>query len=87
MIAAGVNAKELATYMGHASITITLDRYGHLFPTAHAGFLRRAADWYAERGITLERVLSDNAKAYHSRFTMAECASAPVGMRQSPPAT
>jgi integrase len=32
MIAAGVNAKALATYMGHASITITLDRYGHLFP-------------------------------------------------------
>lgn len=34
MIAAGVNVKELATYMGHSSITITLDRYGHLFPGA-----------------------------------------------------
>ena len=32
MIAAGVNAKALSTYMGHASITITLDRYGHLLP-------------------------------------------------------
>lgn len=32
MIGAGVNAKALAVYMGHASITITLDRYGHLFP-------------------------------------------------------
>src|SRR5262249_53888098 len=32
MIAAGVNAKALSTYMGHASITITLDRYGHLMP-------------------------------------------------------
>jgi integrase len=32
MIAAGVNAKALSSYMGHASITITLDRYGHLFP-------------------------------------------------------
>ena len=32
MIAAGVNAKALSTFMGHASITITLDRYGHLFP-------------------------------------------------------
>jgi hypothetical protein len=29
-----------------------------------AAFLKRAAAWYAERGITLERVLSDNAKAY-----------------------
>lgn len=32
MIAAGVNAKALSSYMGHASITITLDRYGHLMP-------------------------------------------------------
>jgi integrase len=32
MIAAGVNAKTLSTYMGHASITVTVDRYGHLFP-------------------------------------------------------
>jgi integrase len=32
MIGAGVNAKALSTYMGHASIGITLDRYGHLMP-------------------------------------------------------
>jgi integrase len=32
MIAAGVNAKTLSTYMGHASITITMDRYRHLMP-------------------------------------------------------
>ncbi len=32
LIAAGVNSKAVSTYMGHASITITLDRYGHLFP-------------------------------------------------------
>ena len=32
MIAAGVNAKALASYMGHASVTITYDRYGHLMP-------------------------------------------------------
>ena len=32
IIAAGVNAKALSTYMGHSSITITLDRYGHLMP-------------------------------------------------------
>jgi integrase len=32
MIAAGVNAKALATYMGHSSVMITLDRYGHLMP-------------------------------------------------------
>jgi integrase len=32
MIAAGVNAKALQTFMGHANISITLDRYGHLMP-------------------------------------------------------
>ena len=32
-----------------------------------ARFLERAAAWYQERGVVVERVLSDNAKAYHSR--------------------
>jgi integrase len=48
MIAAGVNAKALATYMGHSSITVTLDRYGHLMPgneNEAAGLL----DAYLER--------------------------------------
>ncbi len=32
MIAAGVSAKALSTYMDHSTITLTLDRYGHLLP-------------------------------------------------------
>jgi integrase len=32
MIAADINAKALSAYMGHSSVTITLDRYGHLMP-------------------------------------------------------
>lgn len=32
LIAAGANAKTISTLMGHASITITFDRYGHLMP-------------------------------------------------------
>lgn len=32
MIAAGVNAKSLCTYVGHSGIQITYDRYGHLMP-------------------------------------------------------
>ncbi|MFL5858700.1 MAG: site-specific integrase, partial [Solirubrobacteraceae bacterium] len=31
-IAAGLNAKTVATYLGHANIAVTFDRYGHLFP-------------------------------------------------------
>jgi integrase len=36
MIAAGVNAKALSTFMGHANISITLDRYGHLMSGSEA---------------------------------------------------
>lgn len=35
-IAAGINIKTLSTWMGHSSITITLDRYGHLLPGSAA---------------------------------------------------
>jgi integrase len=36
MIAAGVNAKALSTFMGHANIAITIDLYGHLMPGSEA---------------------------------------------------
>jgi integrase len=36
MIAAGVNAKALSTFMGHAAIAITIDLYGHLMPGSEA---------------------------------------------------
>lgn len=49
MIAAGVNAKALSSYMGHSSITVTFDLYGHLMPGSEAesaellgAFLERA---------------------------------------------
>lgn len=34
MIAAGVNSKALQMFMGHATISVTLDQYGHLLPAA-----------------------------------------------------
>ena len=34
MIASGANLKALSTVLGHASIAISLDRYGHLLPGA-----------------------------------------------------
>ncbi len=36
MIAAGVNAKALSTFMGHAKIAVTFDLYGHLMPGSEA---------------------------------------------------
>lgn len=51
MIAAGVNAKALSTYMGHANIAITFDRYGHLMPGNEAE-ARSLADAYLARDIS-----------------------------------
>jgi integrase len=48
MIAAGVNAKALSVYMGHSSITVTLDRYGHLMP-GHEGEAAAMLSRYLER--------------------------------------
>jgi integrase len=36
MIAAGVNAKALSMFMGHSSIKVTFDLYGHLMPGTEA---------------------------------------------------
>ena len=33
MILAGVQIVALSRFMGHTSITVTIDRYGHLYPT------------------------------------------------------
>jgi integrase len=55
MIAAGVNAKALSVYCGHANIGITMDRYGHLMPgneAEAAGLL----DAYLERANTAARL-------------------------------
>jgi integrase len=54
MIAAGINAKALSTYMGHSSIQITFDLYGHLMP----GYMDEAAgmlDAYLARADTSVR--------------------------------
>jgi integrase len=49
LIAAGVNAKAISSYLGHASIQVTFDVYGHLMPGNEAeaaalleGYLERA---------------------------------------------
>lgn len=47
-IAAGLNAKTVSTYLGHADIATTFDRYGHLFPGAEHE-ARGLLDAYMER--------------------------------------
>jgi integrase len=47
MIAAGINSRALSTYIGHSSITITLDRYGHLLPGNETQAAQLLDNWLA----------------------------------------
>jgi integrase len=50
-IAAGANPKEVAARAGHASVSFTLDRYGHLYPEADLNLRERLdAIWSASGG-------------------------------------
>jgi hypothetical protein len=76
MIAAGVNAKALSTFMGPANISITLDRYGHLMPGSEdeaAGMLDAYLDVQRERA-------EEAARSAGARLT-GEQSGKPVGER------
>jgi integrase len=45
-IAAGANPKEVSVRAGHASVSFTLDRYGHLYPEADTALRNRLDDLY-----------------------------------------
>jgi hypothetical protein len=53
LIAAGAHPKAIQSHLGHSSITVTLDRYGHLFP---ADLDRLADRLEAARNVALDRL-------------------------------
>lgn len=59
--------------------------YAELLPGQDAqtcvGFLERACAWYRDHGVAIERVLTDNAKAYHSRAWLDANARLGIGRR------
>ena len=52
-----------------AYVEVLADERG---PTA-AAFLRRATSWFAQQGIRVERVMSDNGAGYRSNTHAAVC--------------
>ena len=52
---------------------------------ACAAFLGRAIGWYRERGVSVERILTDNAAAYRSRPWRLVCARTRVRRRYTRP--
>ena len=77
MIAAGVNAKALSTYMGHASVTITYDRYGHLMPgnESEAAALLDAYPARADTKRDSRRSGLESVRATSGRSSKACCAT------------
>jgi transposase InsO family protein len=63
--------------------------YAELLPSESPGdcvaFLHRAVGWYGERGIAVERVLSDNGNGYRSHAWAAACAELGVARRYTRP--
>jgi integrase len=63
LIATGANLQEVKTYLGHSSIRVTSDRYGHLFPTAaeamrerlQQAFSAEHSEWRADGLRTVDR--------------------------------
>jgi transposase InsO family protein len=75
---------------GYAHIHTAIDGYSRLAYSELAGpentancvaFLDRATTWFAERGITVERVLTDNGNGYRSKPWAARCAQ--LGIRHT----
>jgi transposase InsO family protein len=65
--------------LAYAELLNSEDRF------ACSAFLVRAAAWYREQGIVVERVLTDNAKAYHSHRWHGVCAQLRIERRYTRP--
>jgi transposase InsO family protein len=63
--------------------------YAELLPSESpvdcVAFLQRAVDWYRERAISVERILTDNGNGYRSHLWAAACAELGVARRYTRP--
>lgn len=70
LIDANVNAKAIQTFMGHATIEMTFDQYGHLIPGSRDQ-ARELVDGYLEAAAIEARVEAASAEAFASRSPVA----------------
>lgn len=80
--------------VGHAFVHTVIDDNSrvayaeiHDDETAHTaiGVLRRAVNWFAARGVTVERVLSDNGSCYKSHAWRDACADLHITHKRTRP--
>lgn len=72
LIAAGANALTVKQRMGHSSITVTMDRYGHLFPHLEEELTDRMDEAYREAQESL------GAREGHAHDSANESKDAPI---------
>jgi integrase len=48
LIATGANPKAIQSHLGHSSIQVTFDRYGHLFPSDQEALAARMDDVFRD---------------------------------------
>jgi transposase InsO family protein len=80
--------------LGHAFVHTVIDDHSRVaYAEIHddetaataIGVLRRAVNWYAMRGVTVERVLSDNGSAYKSHAWRDACAELHISHKRTRP--
>jgi transposase InsO family protein len=92
--AAGSPNKNRRNGAGYAYLHTALDDHSRLAYTEDlsdekaatcAAFLRRATAWFAQHGVTVERVLTDNAWAYTKNTWRDTCHDLGIGPRWTRP--
>src|SRR6478672_10615891 len=80
--------------LGHAFVHTVIDDYSRVAyaevhddetATTAIGVLTRAVGWFAARGVTVERVLSDNGSAYKSHAWTAACTALGISVKKTRP--
>ncbi|SDR68907.1 IS481 family transposase [Agrococcus carbonis] len=87
-------SKHRGPLLGHAFVHTVIDdhsrvAYAEICSDERAdtaiGVLERAVDWFADRGVTVERVLSDNGSAYRSHAWRDACTSLGIVHKRTRP--
>ena len=67
-IAEGAHPKAIQTRMGHSSINVTLDRYGHLFPELDEAI----AIGFGDRLVEARQARRERAVVVHAEFATTQ---------------
>ena len=90
----GIKARKYHPKVGTCFVHTVIDDYSRVaYAEIHddekaitaVAVLYRAVAWFAERGVTVERVLSDNGSAYRSFLWRDSCAELGIKMKKTRP--